>query len=208
MKTNLLLFPFFCMAVAINSSCGICSKKIDCPGFQDTLLTAWFPYKDNDQVVFRNNLNEQENFTLKNTQTTDPYQKTSGFNVSSACSAEKVFESEEKDSFNIPKFSVQLQVYSNTTLSASASLYIDRTSVYFMDLKDTAFLQVTIMGRATVKENFATLNLINRSFTNVIAATRDTSIEKSTGIYKIYYAKSKGIIGYSEYPSLKTWVKQ
>ena len=200
---------FFLVLVLIlwlaQTSCNMCSKKIDCPGFNDTALTAWFPYTDNQQLTFKNNLNEQQTFTLKNTFTTQPGQRTSGgFSPPPHCSAEKRFESTEKDTSNYSKFILQLEVYEEAKF---ASLSINRSTISFSNLQDTGFAQVFVRGN-TILEKFANLSLDTRSFSNVIAATGDTSTGKYAGIYKIYFSKNTGIIAYSEYPSLKTWVKQ
>ncbi|RYZ48519.1 MAG: hypothetical protein EOO14_21975 [Chitinophagaceae bacterium] len=47
-----------------------------------------------------------------------------------------------------------------------------------------------------------------RTFTNLLEATGDTSQTKNAGVYKVYFARGKGIVAFSEYPSLQTWVKQ
>jgi hypothetical protein len=202
----LLISPF----ALICTSCGsACSKKIDCAGFNDQELLTWFPYKDNEQLVFKDSLNEEQTFTLKNTLTTQPYQSTAGvFSPPLYCDAQKVFESLERDSVKRVIFSVTLAVYSDSV--RTATLNINNSSVYFNNLKDTGFMQVYIAGSypPRSKEKFATLNLGGKSFTNVMAVVRDTSLQKTQGIYKVYYAKNAGIIAYSEYPSLKTWVKQ
>lgn len=196
---------FLFVHVMIYTSCGMCSKKIDCAGFDDKELTAWFPYSDGELLTFRNNLNEKHSFTLKNTHTTQPYQRTGGFSNTLRCEAEKVFESMEKDTSGRANYSLTLQVYSGTK---SALMNINRTSVYFNNLTDTGFLQVIIATRITTKEKLTTFNTGSNFFSDVTAVTADTNATKAQGIYKLYFSKNLGLIAYSEYPSLKTWIKQ
>jgi hypothetical protein len=191
--------------VMIYTSCGICSKKIDCAGFDDKELTAWFPYSDGELLIFRNNVNEQQSFTLKNTYTSQPYQGTGGFSNTLRCSAERDFESIEKDSSGRTKFLLNLQVSSNTR---SGLMNINQTPIYFNNLTDTCFLQVIITSTITRQEKLTSFNTGSNSFTNVTVATADTNSTKTQGIYKLYFSKNVGLIAYSEYPSLKTWIKQ
>lgn len=193
--------------ILICVSCGVCSKKIDCAGFTDTELIKWFPYHDNQQLVFKDSLNEQQIFTLRNTLTTQPYQDTAGmFSPTLQCEAEKVFESMEKDSFEVPRFSVRLRVVADSI--KSASLEINLSSVYFDYLSDTGFMRISIAARNTTVQKLANLRLGGQLFNNVIEAIGDTTNEKLKGVYKIYYSKNIGVVAYSEYPSLKTWIKQ
>jgi len=168
-------------------------------------LATWFPYSDGERLTFRNNLNEQESFTLKNTFTTQPYQRTGGFGNTNRCSAEKDFESVEKDSSGRIRFSLRLQVSSGTR---SGLLNINQTPIYFNNLTDSGFLQVMIDTRITRQEKLANFGTGSSSFTNVTVATADTNFTKMQGIYKLYFSKGLGLITYSEYPSLKTWIKQ
>ena len=195
----------FSIQVIIYTSCGICSRRVDCAGFDDKELSAWFPYSDGEHLAFRNNLNEQHSFTLKNTFTTEPYQQTGGFSGPIRCSAEKVSQSLEKDTLGRSTFVLTLQTSSDTK---SAFMNIDQTQIYFNNLTDTGFLQVIITSRITRREKLMTLNTGSNSFTDVMVVTADTSAIKTQGIYKLYFSKNVGLIAYSEYPSLKTWTKQ
>lgn len=205
MKTKILLLciPLF-LLVFFLSSCGNCSKKIDCPGFNDSLLTALFPYTDNQQIVFKTNTNEQAVFHLKNTKTTTAYQAVGGIGRAPYCSAEKIFESQEKGSTGQPLFSIDLVAEA----FRRAVFTINESNIEFQSFSDTLFQIVTINGPAAAIQRMPSLVLGNRTFNNVVTATRDTTLGKVTGVYKIWYTKTEGIVGYADYSSLKTWVKQ
>lgn len=92
MSTKIFLLFLNLAAVCFLTACGNCSKKVDCPGYNDTVLNNLFPYADNQQLIFRSNTNETVLFTLKNTKTTQPYQATTGsLFTTPVCEAEKSF---------------------------------------------------------------------------------------------------------------------
>jgi hypothetical protein len=204
MNTKTILILKLLPLVLLFYSCGICSKKIDCPGFKDNVLVSLFPYSDNQQLVFRTG-NEQNIFTLKNTETTEPYQTTSGFSSPTVeCYAKKVFASTETDSAGQSRFGVVLSV---SDYGREAQVMVNRTYLMFENIQDTGFQFVTIQQFPARLQYLSSLTLGTRNIANVISATRDTAM-KLSGIFKIYYTKTEGIVGYAEYPSLKTWVKQ
>ncbi len=185
-----------------------CSKKIDCPAFTDTELPEWLPYTDNEQLIFRNQQNEQKVFNLKNTYNTAPYQET-GFSSPLFCIAEKWFQSLETDGSGRSLFAAELQVRStNNSQEKFASLNILSNSIQLAEPTPGGFGSVRIGQQITTRQDHPSLLIGNRSFTNIISAMRDTSQENRPGIFKIYYGKSQGIVAFMEYPSLNTWVKQ
>lgn len=205
MKTKIFLFCVSLCLLFFLSSCGNCSKKIDCPGFNDSLLTALFPYTNNQQLVFKSiNSIEQAVYTLMNTTTTQPYQAIGGPGRLPYCDAKKIFVSDEKDSTRQSAFTVTL--FDDDF--KRAVIFIHGNDIEFQNFSDTDFKTVTINGPEASVQLATSLTLGNRTFTNLVLATRDTTPGKVTGIYKIYYTKTEGLVGYAEYPSLKTWVKQ
>ena len=208
MKTRAMLYFFSLISVAcLLLSCGSCSKKADCPGYKDTMLDNLFPYTNNQRLLFKNNVAETVFFTLRNTETTQPYEATSGgvFSPGPVCEARKVFESDERDSGGQKLFSLML---SGNSYQHSADLRLKQNNLSFFAYTDTAFAGIAINNVNTTLKRFPTAQIGTRNFIDVTIATRDTSSLKTTGIFEIYYAKGEGLVGYAEYPSLKTWVKQ
>lgn len=206
MNTRRLLFflPLLSLLLFLYA-CGECSRRIDCPGFSDDTLTRLFPYSDNQRLVFRSDTGSTLTFTVKNTRTSEPYQARGGFSGPLNCSEEKVFESAEQDTtLRQPLFSVYLQ----SGNYQSVDVRINRNSFYFNDFSDTAFKIVSVGGFRVVPIFQSSVSVGNRTFTNVTVAQRDTTGEKRTGAYRLFYTRAEGIVGYTDYPSNINWVKQ
>ena len=199
-----LLIIFFIPAALF--SCGDCSRKIDCPGYKDDTLDAWFPYWDDQQLVFVSTANRADTVTLKNTETTEPYQATSGvYGPAPYCNARKAFESLELNALKQHKMSVELST-GKYTRSARFSLGENSFSLY--DLTENSPGQVTISNRPAVLQMRPAVTLGNRTFTHLVEAISDTAHLDSGRLYKLYFAKGEGLVAYREFPSLLTWIKQ
>lgn len=186
-------------------SCGLCSKKVDCPGYKDELLDSWFPYSDGQQLRFRSNTNDEVTYTLENTETTVPYEASSGaYGAGPRCEAQKVFASVEKDSLGSNKAAIFLQSIEGQRQN-SFSFGRNHFSISFVG-ENSAIVNTGSRNMTLVEQPSVTLG--NRVFTNLLEATGDTNQTKNAGVYKVYFAKGEGIIAFSEYPSLQTWVKQ
>ena len=187
-------------------SCGECSRKIDCPGYKDDTLDSWFPYRTNQSVVFASTANVQNRFTLENTETTAPYQQRGGiYGPSLWCEAKKVFQSKETDSFKRSKAIIELL---SRREGRSVRITIDGNNLDIFGFSASGTGQLTSGGRIMVPRLIPQITLGNKTFLNVMEAVGDTSLSNSAGFYKVYYAKDLGLISYTEYPSLITWVKQ
>ncbi|RYZ61156.1 MAG: hypothetical protein EOO14_05715, partial [Chitinophagaceae bacterium] len=170
-------------------SCGLCSKKVACPGYKDELLDSWFPYTDGQQLRFRGNANNMETYTLVNTETMAPYEaSSSGYGSTPRCVAQKVFQSAEKDSLG----------------GSKAAIYLQSTE----DHRQTSFsfgrnhFSISLVGENSTMVSTGSRNMIivqqpavivgTRTFTNLLEATGDTSQTKNAGVYKVYFARGKG----------------
>ncbi len=206
---RIVSFLFFALLPFFYWSCNeACSKKIDCPAFTDTELMEWLPYSDNEQLVFLNQQNDQEVFNLKNTYNSIPYQET-GFSSPLYCISEKWFQSLETDNSGRSLFAAELQVRStNNSQEKFASVNIFSNTIQLASPMPQGFGSVMIGQQPTIRQDHPSILIGNRSFTNIISAMRDTSLENRPGIFKIYYGKNQGIVAFMDYPSLLTWVKQ
>jgi hypothetical protein len=207
MKFGFLMLTAILMAAF--PSCGPCSTKTyDCPGFTDTSgIYRWFPYSNNQQLLFVSGTGEKDSFRLKNTETTPPGRITSSSSTN-PCQALKVFRSLEMNAQGQPLFQLTMNTFPQNRSFSTAFLRIKNTLVDLSNLADTGFTNIMINGRVTSIRTFPALTLNGTTFNQVIAATRDTAGDVGNSIYRFYYSRNAGVIGYSEYPSLKTWAKQ
>lgn len=187
-------------------SCGDCSRRIDCPGYKDDTLDSWFPYQNNQRLVLRNSANQFDTITLVNTETTAPYQARSGaFGPPLYCQAHKVFQSAEVDTFKRHQFMIELNTGPDARMVYGT---IGGASFHLYKFTGNGLAQVSLDGRNAIIKLLATVTLGNRRFANVVEATVDTTSGQTAGLYQLYYARGEGLVGYSEYPSQKTWIKQ
>lgn len=196
----ILLVPFFI-------SCGVCSKKIDCPGYKDDTLDSWFPYQNNQQLVFRNDNNEADTFNLKITEITEPYQLTTGpLAGPKSCMEWKRLAGTRPSTPKENIVVINLNTQDGKWRTVDFSIGNHGFDIY--DLQGNGLGQIRSGSRALLPQAQAIANVGGTPFYNVIEAIGDTAGDKTPGIYKLYYKQGAGVVAYSEYPSLQTWIKQ
>lgn len=185
-------------------SCGDCSKRIDCPGYKDDTLDSWFPYRHNQQLIFRTT-NQADTFTLNNIEVTAPYQARGGaFGPSPSCEANKVFETRELDTLKRPKGSIR---FSTTGHIRSISFRLNNATLSLYNLQTNGLASATLNGNAASRL-LPSFSIGSRTYANVVEVLCDTTIGKPPGIYKLYYAKGEGLLQFSVFPTLQTWTKE
>ncbi|HVF96486.1 MAG TPA: hypothetical protein VM871_04160 [Flavisolibacter sp.] len=202
---NIKILSLSLLTFCIYIYCFSCRKKLDCPGYKDAVLDKLFMYT-NGQLLFKAGTNETQVFTLRNTETTQPYQtSTDGAFIQLFCEANKVFESDEQEPNGQRSFRLVLRGSGSQHL---ADMQLKQSSFSFYAYADTGFASVNINSAMTTLKYLPVLQIGNRSFTDVTVAVRDTIGTKAPGIYQLYYTRREALVGYADYPSLKTWVKQ
>lgn len=205
-KTTLFFLTGIVLA-AFFVSCGVCSKKIDCPGYKDDTLDSWFPYTNNQQLVFRNDANEADTFVLKLTEITEPYQLTTGPLASPKhCTGWKRLQGTGTNISKDQLVTINLSTQEGKSRNIDFSIKNDGFSIY--DLQSNGLGQISARGRSLLPQAQAIANVNGTPFYNVIEAIGDTATDKTRGIYKLYYKQGSGLVAYVEYPSLRTWIKQ
>jgi hypothetical protein len=206
MNRGTIAFRFlFTILIFTQLSCGNCSKKIDCPGYKDDTLDSWFPYGSMQRLIFESNTNQRDTFSLRNTETTAPYQATSAALSRVYCEGRKTFQSLELDTLKHNKMTVDLNSVDQNRI---ASFTISSYSISIYGMQANGLGQVSAGGRYLLPQILPSLTLGNKTYTYIIEAIGDTVNSKLAGIYKLYYAQGEGLVGYSDYPSLTTWIKQ
>ena len=202
-------FVYLLLIAACNGS-ETCSKKVNCPGFDNKELTIWLPYKDNEQLVFASNRATYDTFHLKNSETSAPYETSTGsFGGSDQCSAYKTFQSIETDKETQNRLYIQLHTetpFFTTTASKNANINLDGNTIDLTDLKIDGFSEIRINNKSTRLQLLDNVTINNKTYPNVQVAMRDTISDKSPGIYEVYISKRNGIVAYRD--STLTWAKQ
>ena len=116
-----------------------------------------------------------------------------------------MFQSAEVDTTKRSRFNLILQT---TTGDRSADFTIHEETFTLYNTKGSGQWRVSSYSRSMPATLQPMLTLNNRTFTNVMEATGDTLNTKEPGVYKIYFVQGEGLVGYSIYPTLQTWIKQ
>jgi hypothetical protein len=106
LKFILLLMPVV-ITLALGSCKDTCSKKVTCAGYNDSLLDAWFPYHNNQVLVFKSNTNLSDTFILHLSDSSTSYTYTSSAALN-GCTQTKSFNSTRQDSVNAFAFKISL----------------------------------------------------------------------------------------------------
>ena len=195
------------------SSCkSACSKKVPCPGYEDAVLDAWFPYKNKQQLVFKNGIGVYDTLNLVLDDSTVAYDYQNGFTTPNrGCSAGKTFSSAQKDSFYYPSFNIRLldaqDAYSSTQ-KRSTSITFGRTTFYGEDLGDNGFAGFTVGQWNVTPQTITNFALNGKIYPLAQSVNSDSAFAKKSGVYKITYAKNYGIILYETNPDSEVWVRQ
>lgn len=122
------IFLIFTIPFFLLTACKDCSKKVPCPGYEDAMLDAWFPYTDKQVLVFKSNTNLFDTLQLFLAESTTAYDYTTGLgSTNRGCFANKSFATTKKDSsyyatFRITLSSVQ-DAYSTTQKRSAHYLF-------------------------------------------------------------------------------------
>ncbi len=204
---------FFTLCLFVFTGCKDCSKKVPCPGYEDAVLDAWFPYFNNQVLVFKNNSNVYDSIILQLTDSTIAYDFTTGLGRSnSGCNASKAFASVKKDSSNYPAFGILLSSALpafTTTPNRAASFNFKNRFFTGQDLQENGFASFMLpegVYRTPVSLNNFLLN--GKIYPIAQYVLSDTAQNNAPGAYKIIYAKNYGIIAYETNPGAISWVKQ
>jgi hypothetical protein len=199
-----------CLSViAISLTACDCSRKSwECPGFDSPELSGWFNYGNTNFLVFQNNTGQRDTIHLNHLETTAPY---SASGTTRNCSAIRELESSERMPNGDIKMSVRLSKWENSGGFSNSALF---TLHNYMPV---GFTNVTSTSLGMVRFNYSTtmnvqylpvINLGGRSFNDAAIVSRDTVIDKTAGIYKLYISKNQGVVGYEELPARSLYILQ
>jgi hypothetical protein len=208
-------FLIFATSNTILCSCtSNCSKKVTCPGYNDTLLNTWFPYTNNEVLIFKSTTNLYDTFHLSLRDSTAPYEYNSTNSNNGSCNADKEFASNETDSNNFPALDIRMITLSTSNSETSdADLFFYHNEFEGQNLTENGFLYFNSLGMYTYLSQIL-FNYSLNGTTYAIAQSVTTNISDTTlaknfmGVYKVTFAKNAGIISFVTIPDSVVWIKQ
>lgn len=212
-KLNAFLFLLCSFWFFISSCKDTCScKQVPCPEYSNPEFDAWFPYDSGQVNIFSNGMTK-DTITFLITYISPAYEANKGcIHADNGCSMQKTIFSKEINNTNATKFlcnwysaadwegnntGISLQLFVQGFSLPSDGTYISDTGVV-LNPNTGAF----------VSKYFSSLTLNGKQFTSVQQIEYAAPDTKTDNVYKIYIAKSAGLIGYEYYLSKELWMKE
>lgn len=207
---KLLLITCTCIMVLLLAACGICSKKVPCPAFDDDMLESWFPYDDGSIKLRFTNSSQVQEFNLI-TNSTPSYTATQ--TQGKGCNATRTISSNETIPGGHPAMYLQLEKYQpffsnadeRTVILSLLGLQIE--GIY---LDEKGFSQVfnKSQGGTGMLKYHNSITLGGKLFGQVQQISFDTGLVKKPPVYNIYISQRNGIVAYQTYSPALLWVKE
>jgi hypothetical protein len=187
-----LVFAFTCPLIF--GACKYCSKKVPCPGYEDALLDAWFPYQNGQTLIFKSSLNSSDTFALDLTDSTVAYEYSSGYGGGTGgCNASKSFNSLKRDTSNYPAFTISFNIGTDSySTSKSRTVFIGLYRKFFsgQNLSDNGFSSFSLGDQPNIiPQTLTNYSLNGTTYATAQSVIADTALDRRAGVYKIVYAK-------------------
>jgi len=192
------------------NSCEVCScKKVTCPAFNDPEFTDWFPYTLNQKIIFRNNI-LRDTITIAVVDKSASYDANKGcYNGDIGCFMDYQSYSGEIQPDYSSKFSVSFRAQTPFESANTAKNIAMKFYNFSFSASGITNQGLLIDPGIYSSQYYASLDIAGKTYSNVQMIMKDTAGSiKITGPYKIYLEQNLGIIGYEDYPSLATWIKE
>lgn len=193
--------------------CTLCtSKKVTCPAFKDSAFFKWFPYKENQHLVYKDlKTGDTLGFAIASVYKTPQTDvNTGGYGGGSRyCVAEASISAVSNNNTN-SSLSINYQtpndLNGNNTFKG-LYIYLNSNQWYAGAILDT-----------TIEKQEGTVNTVETihnvifengiTYPQLLTFTQDTTGTKEDKPYKLYIAKNTGIVGFEMYPSKQKWILQ
>ena len=192
------------------SSCDICSKKVSCPAFNDTLLVQWFPYQLNDRLKFNSTAGQSQLFLLNSVSSSGPHPSTTDRGI---CHAEKDISSAERDSLGQSYFDLRLLQQDQYGTHRAVSFRLLGVNFQGTELGETGFANAFTYAyndpniNATL-QYYNSIQLNGKTFNKVQSIMLDTTVAKKPFVYKLYISRQAGLIAYETSGPSLLWLKE
>ena len=176
-----------------------CSRTKHCPAFSDAAFDTWFPYKQDQQLVFMNSLRQKDTILIFHYDRSTSEAIKTGF-LSGDCNIHaEIMGRGTTEGLSI---SCRLDDYGKRTYMSLGDFYFSGSTI-----GDTGIVK---WGMDAVYKSayYSSINLQGKVFTSVQLVEKDTTRVEREGSYRVYLSKENGTIAYEKYPSHELWVKQ
>jgi hypothetical protein len=189
------LFVSIALFILIEGSFSFCSKTT-CPAFADAAFDSWFPYQVNQALFFTSATTEKDTITISSTYRS-PEHKEYGRAIN--CNAWTSVSSFV--TATTPRFYI---TYNISPEGNSLSVQLNDFRVSEATLSEE---QITVTDNSAISSMLSGVVIAGKTFGSVMQLQRDTTAIKSAGIYKMWFSKGIGLVGYEQYPTLEQWAK-
>jgi hypothetical protein len=218
-RVTRFLFYLIVLLLVGNVSCKkkkCTSTTSACAAFSDNFFDNWFPYTVGQEIIFRSTAGGEKKISIQQ-RSKSVETKASTFEYEcdgpSPLLLTPVPISEECPSASIastPPTNNAIGFRIAYSPSRELMLHVDTTILIATSLHDTGIVNIRGMGRSSASSSRFHPSYVSNgtSFNKVQVITRDTTFNRTKGVYKLVLAQTIGVIEYEEYPSLIAWRKQ
>jgi hypothetical protein len=212
-KLFLLLTTISFMLAACNTVCS--TKKVGCPGFSDANFSTWFPYQNNQLLVFKNVNGDSLKYTVSDIEPSGRYDAIVGglFRRSATSCSTSIYVTARPDSIYQPIFLVQYYVdtpFSGQDVTKNLYIAVDQANwsvgAIYRDSIGIAINSYNSTSKPSINYNVRLYN--GQLIDTLVTLTNDTTLDHSNKFYKAFIQKGKGIIGFEMYPNHQQWLLQ
>lgn len=196
-------------ACALITSCNVCTgKQVSCPAFDDELFTTWFPYSQNQQLVF-SSLALNDTFHISRASRSGSYNDTVTAR-SPYCIAEASFTTNASNPGEAPPFNILYNISHDEFANKTEKYIRIRVKNRSFDSKELSDTGLVNDFTGYLQTHYKVTDTIgSKAYTNVQQVSVDTTSTsfKLNEVYKFWLAKHQGIVAYEEYHG-NLYVKQ
>ena len=215
---NIKLLIHACLLLMVANlyhSCQVCTcKTITCNGFNDVQFDRWFPYKENDLLVYKTTTGATDSTKITSAYRTEQYEGRTGggYGCGKGCFSEARFFGYKPDGSGTGKLAIMAmkqnptgtgnEVFQQISFSFANKGFSARSIV------DTGFILNDNYAQLATTKFDTQLTLGSKTFLNTQTVLIDTSKNKQPGAYKFYFARDIGLVAWENYPDKTVWIKE
>lgn len=200
MTTSVVLF------MGVQAVFSFCGKKT-CFAFNNADYDNWFPYKEKQTIVFASG-SVTDTLNITTVERSKQEERSLGYGYN-GCYPQALANGSfmKADSLGWASFYSACRLQENGTMP-TGNFNFKGLSLAWQNIQDTGITISVYSGGIAYTSFQASTTLGGVLYTNVQIITPDESGKKSSGIANLYLAKTRGVVGFEEYPSGQLWIKQ